>query len=177
MNRIAPVCRPSARGQGVVEFALVVPLFLLLVLGIIESSWALYTQSTLSNAAQEGARRGMVLTRIANSFTTSGNSTGTYPGLTSCNGSTIVGNAACHMGLVSVSRTTAMICPSNPPDDACPSTPSTRCPTGSPGSTECYPPGLRVEVRLNHTYRPMVLGFFPGLDNIVMTGHAEMRTQ
>jgi TadE-like protein len=164
----------TERAQGTVELALVVPLFLLLTLGVIEFSWALYTQSTLSHAAQEGARRGMVLTKIPNSFTLSGNSTGTYPGLTSCNGSTMVGTAACQMGLVSVSRTTALVCPSTPSDDACPSTPSTTCPGGA---VECYPPGLRVELQLRHTYRAMVLGFFPGLDNIVMTGHSEMRTQ
>jgi Flp pilus assembly protein TadG len=176
VKRIVPVRRPAEPGQGTVEFALVVPLFLLLALGIVEFSWALYTQSTLAHAAYEGARRGMVLTRIANSFTTPGNSTGTYDPLPACSGSTIVGTSVCHLGAVAASRTTAIVCPSSVPND-CPTTPSTKCPNGAQNSNECYLQGLRVEIRLDHTYRPLVLGFFPGLNNIVMTGHAEMRTQ
>lgn len=44
------------RGAAAVEFALVVPVLLLLLMGIIEFSKAFHTQSTLSAAAREGAR-------------------------------------------------------------------------------------------------------------------------
>jgi Flp pilus assembly protein TadG len=176
MKRIAPRAQSGEPGQGTLEFALVVPLFLLVLLGSAEFSWALYTQNTLGHAAQEGARRGMVLTKVANAFTADGNRTGTYDPLLPCNRSTIVGAAACQLGAVNVARTTASICPSNSPTDNCPSLPSTKC-READVAVECYPPGLRVEVRLNHTYRPLILGFFPGLDTIVMTGHAEARTQ
>ena len=44
------------RGAAAVEFALVVPVLLLLLFGIIEFSKALNTQATLSAAAREGAR-------------------------------------------------------------------------------------------------------------------------
>ena len=44
------------RGAAAVEFALVVPLLLLLLVGIVETSKALNAQATLSAAAREGAR-------------------------------------------------------------------------------------------------------------------------
>lgn len=50
--------------KGVVglEFALVLPLLLLVVFGIVEFSLALYDKAIISNAAREGARAGIVLT-------------------------------------------------------------------------------------------------------------------
>ncbi|MGE5589961.1 MAG: TadE/TadG family type IV pilus assembly protein [Bacillota bacterium] len=44
------------RGQSVVEFALVVPILLLLVLGIMEFGRAYSTNLSLQNAVREGAR-------------------------------------------------------------------------------------------------------------------------
>jgi Flp pilus assembly protein TadG len=44
------------RGASVVEFALIVPLLIVLVLGIIEFGHAFQVQGTLSAAAREGAR-------------------------------------------------------------------------------------------------------------------------
>jgi Flp pilus assembly protein TadG len=44
------------RGAAAVEFALVIPLFLLLVFGIVDFSRAFNIQMTLSDAAAEGAR-------------------------------------------------------------------------------------------------------------------------
>ena len=44
------------RGAAAVEFALVVPLLLLLVFGIVAASQAFQTQARLSAAAREGAR-------------------------------------------------------------------------------------------------------------------------
>jgi Flp pilus assembly protein TadG len=53
--------RPAARllgerGAAAVEFALVAPLLVLLLLGIVEYSKAFQVQATLSDAAREGAR-------------------------------------------------------------------------------------------------------------------------
>ena len=45
-------------GQAVVEFALVLPVFVLLVFGAIEFGRAYYDLHLLTNAAREGARRG-----------------------------------------------------------------------------------------------------------------------
>ena len=44
------------RGASVVEFALIVPLLVVLVLGIVEFGHAFQVQGTLSAAAREGAR-------------------------------------------------------------------------------------------------------------------------
>jgi hypothetical protein len=48
--------RPRRRGQALVEFALVLPIFLVLLFGIIDLGRYIYMNSTLSEAAREGAR-------------------------------------------------------------------------------------------------------------------------
>lgn len=53
-------CHRRYPGQGLVEFALVLPVFLLLTLGVVEMGWLLYNNHTLTNAAREGARYAMV---------------------------------------------------------------------------------------------------------------------
>lgn len=60
-SRARPRSRPARRllgerGAAAVEFALVIPVLLLLLLGIMEVSAAFNTQATLSAAAREGAR-------------------------------------------------------------------------------------------------------------------------
>ena len=51
----------SQRGTSSVELALILPIFLFLVFGLIELSVALYDQAVLVNASREGARAGIVL--------------------------------------------------------------------------------------------------------------------
>jgi Flp pilus assembly protein TadG len=48
------------RGAALVEFAVVVPLFLLLVFGVIEAGWFFAQEVELRNAAREGARLAVV---------------------------------------------------------------------------------------------------------------------
>jgi len=139
-----------------VEFSFVLPLFALVMLGLIEFGWAMYTHTTLVHAAEEGVRRGIVLTKVPNAWETSGNSSGSYPGLVPCNPNTIVGTSACSIGAVNVGRTTAVL-------DTPPVSPAIR--------------DYKVEVQLNHVYRGLILGFFPGMDGITMSGHAEGYTQ
>lgn len=50
----------SRRGQSLVEFALALPLFLLIVFGAVDVGRYVYGHSTLSQAAREGARVGAV---------------------------------------------------------------------------------------------------------------------
>lgn len=52
-----------AKGQGLVEFALILPLLLLLLLGIFEFGRVLFIYSSLFNAAREGARYGVTSPR------------------------------------------------------------------------------------------------------------------
>ena len=49
-----------ALGQGLVEFALVLPIFLMLLFGLIDGARLVYLNSVLSQAAREGARQGSV---------------------------------------------------------------------------------------------------------------------
>ena len=48
------------RGQGMVEFALIIPIFLAITLGTIELGWLVFANHTLTNATREGARYAMV---------------------------------------------------------------------------------------------------------------------
>lgn len=48
--------RKNERGAAAVEFALVLPLLVVLVFGVAEFGRAYYVQATLSGAAREGAR-------------------------------------------------------------------------------------------------------------------------
>jgi Flp pilus assembly protein TadG len=50
----------KSKGVAIIEFALVLPIFLLLVFGMIELSVALYDKAMLTNASREGARAGIV---------------------------------------------------------------------------------------------------------------------
>lgn len=50
--------RDGAAGQTLAEFALVLPIFLLMVFGVFDAGRLVYTNSVLSQAAREGARLG-----------------------------------------------------------------------------------------------------------------------
>jgi Flp pilus assembly protein TadG len=50
----------NQQGSAIVEFALVLPLLLLFLFGVIEFGLAIYNKQILTNAAREGARAGIV---------------------------------------------------------------------------------------------------------------------
>ncbi len=52
--------RDDRRGQALVEFAILLPLLLLLLIGIVEFGLLLYNQQVITNASREGARYGIV---------------------------------------------------------------------------------------------------------------------
>lgn len=72
MNTPNPTSRRPTRqaGQALVEFALVAPIFFLLLFGIIEGGRFILYYETLNNAAREGARYAIV--HGSNSFCPSG---------------------------------------------------------------------------------------------------------
>lgn len=55
-----PVQMYDERGASAVEFALLLPLLMIILFGIIEFGMALYRQAILTNASREGARLGIV---------------------------------------------------------------------------------------------------------------------
>ena len=60
LRKTRPISRRQQRGAAVVEFALILPILLLLLLGTIEGSLALYDKAVITNASREGARAGIV---------------------------------------------------------------------------------------------------------------------
>jgi len=50
----------NKNGTAILEFAFVLPVLLLLLMGMIEFSLALYDKAVLTNASREGARAGIV---------------------------------------------------------------------------------------------------------------------
>jgi Flp pilus assembly protein TadG len=62
---------PGSAGQEIVEYALVLPILLALMLGIMELGMAVFNYNTMSNAAREAARTGIV-TRDEPTILTSG---------------------------------------------------------------------------------------------------------
>lgn len=53
--------RQKQTGVTAIEFAIVLPIFLLLIFGIVEFGIALYDKAVITNASREGARVGIVL--------------------------------------------------------------------------------------------------------------------
>jgi Flp pilus assembly protein TadG len=53
--------RQAQQGAAAVEFALILPILLLVFFGMVELSLALYDKAILTNASREGARAGIVL--------------------------------------------------------------------------------------------------------------------
>ncbi len=51
----------SEQGTAVVEFAVVLPILLVIVFGIIEFSFILYNQAMITNASREGARASIIV--------------------------------------------------------------------------------------------------------------------
>jgi hypothetical protein len=60
VNRRRHPAGRRASGQGLVEFALVIPIFLLVLVAIFDLGRAVFAYNTLTNAAREGARIAIV---------------------------------------------------------------------------------------------------------------------
>ncbi len=75
--------RKLQRGTSTVEFAIVLPILLMIAFGIIEFSVALYDKAMVTNASREGARAGIVFRANAN---------GDYTPLTDGEITTVVNN-------------------------------------------------------------------------------------
>lgn len=55
-----PQGKPAQQGAAAVEFAIVLPILIILVFGIIEFSVILFDKAMITNASREGARAGIV---------------------------------------------------------------------------------------------------------------------
>lgn len=79
----------SEKGQSLVEFALVVPILLIFILGILEFGWLLNAKITLTSAAREGVRAAVVssVSRDARAFNAASESVDGVSGITLINDS------------------------------------------------------------------------------------------
>jgi Flp pilus assembly protein TadG len=60
VEKVFRMCRKKRRGAAVVEFAVVAPVFITLVFGMIEYGRMVMVQQMLTNASREGARVGVL---------------------------------------------------------------------------------------------------------------------
>ncbi len=56
LEKVSRLCRKDRRGAAAVEFAIIAPLFFLLILGMVEIGRAVMVQQIITNASREGAR-------------------------------------------------------------------------------------------------------------------------
>jgi Flp pilus assembly protein TadG len=53
----------SGEAQSLIEFALILPVLTLLIIGLFDLGTAVYTRNVIANAAREGARTGIILSK------------------------------------------------------------------------------------------------------------------
>jgi len=154
--------RRKSRAQGMIEFALVVPLFLIVLFGIIEFSWAIFGYSIIQSAANEGVRRAMVLNRPASNYALTGNANGTSWALTGCNRTTILGTVACSVLVLPPNRVSVDITVPDPSNYT---------------AGENVPAGRTTTVKVKYVYAPLIAYPLNFGTNYMMTGFATAQTQ
>ena len=83
VEKLCGACRRNRRGAAAVEFAVVSPVLFLLVFGMIEYGRMVMVQQVITNAAREGARKGVLdasttsdVTTVVSNYLTSAHITG-----------------------------------------------------------------------------------------------------
>jgi Flp pilus assembly protein TadG len=66
LSRLQVTNRRRGRGQTLVEFAIVMPIIALVVLGLVDLGRAVYSYNTLAQSARQGARTAIVNQNVAN---------------------------------------------------------------------------------------------------------------
>jgi Flp pilus assembly protein TadG len=137
------------RGAVVVEFALVLPLLMLLLMGIIEFGLLFYNQQVLTNASREGARAGIGFYPVPPALDTR----------LSVDGINTIVVEYCDERLIRFNTATDPI----PMVD---------------GVAGNYPETLSVTVSYVYTFLvPSLLGFPPGMLDIQLVAKTEMRME
>jgi hypothetical protein len=170
-----PVSR--ARGQALAETALVLPVFFLLLLGLVDGARLVFTDSTLSQAARVGARVASVEANWvlpapgpAGCVTSEGAITPAQPGAHVCPPDVahlkadVVAAVNRMVGGVGPVTAVYLSCNAGTADDPAPSGAWTESPgASSPGGNGCEDAALNavaqsgwiVSVRLTYTYSPI----------------------
>jgi len=127
MKRMIAYFKSSQKGQSLVEFVLVLPVFIILLFGIMEFGRLWETTNVLTSAAREGARVAAVtapntsrVTNAAQNILASANISNVTINVTgptasdevvvtvSCNYAPITGSIVPGIGQIALSRTTTM---------------------------------------------------------------------
>jgi hypothetical protein len=171
------------RGQGLVEFALVLPVFALALFGLLDVGRLVYTNSALSQAAREGAR--LAATEAA--WVGSSCGTGTYAPVCPAT----VADLRAHV-TTAVNRMTVGLgpvadihisCNSGASGDATPSGDWTDAPGGGGngcqdgGGNPVGAEGELVSVRIEYTYQPMTPIISSIVGAVPLSGSATMVVQ
>jgi Flp pilus assembly protein TadG len=93
VEKVCRSCRRNRRGAAAVEFAVVSPVLFLLIFGMIEYGRMVMVQQVITNAAREGARKGVL------------------DGSTNSDVTTVVGN---YLTSANISGATTTVTPTNP---------------------------------------------------------------
>jgi Flp pilus assembly protein TadG len=160
--------RPRQRGQSMLEFAFVIPLFLLLLLGLIDFSRLLFTYVSVANGARELSRTVSISSNSMSSVVNAFNNLTIFGGSTNPASTVSFAPSGGGSGTIICSGSTDNLCtlqvttgPSTTPN--CPSATVCLNPvgTGASGSASYNSSGF------NYTFNPASSG--TGTDYIVLT--------
>lgn len=139
------------RASTLIEFALIVPVLLAVVMGIIEFGWLVKNQLTIANAAREGARTASVGKQTGEIIARINSMASTIPGAPNSLTITIYRNDAAG----GTTYTTVV---------------------GNTGTTNDAPTGSLIRVRVSAPNRSLT-GIFPFLNNRTMQAEVIMRRE
>lgn len=172
--------RPRQHGQGLVEFALVLPVLALALFGLLDVGRLVYTNSALSQAAREGAR--LAATEAARVDTECG--TGTYAPVCPATVADLLTHVTTAVNRMTIGlgpvTDVHISCNSGASDDAAPTGDWTDTPGG--GGNGCLNSagepagavGYLVSVRVEYAYAPMTPVISSILGTVPLSGSATM---
>jgi Flp pilus assembly protein TadG len=143
-------------GQSAVEFALSIPILVMLLIGILDLGRGIHYYNTISYLAREGARTGIVL-KTTTDWGTAGNSPGTYSAPAVYSGTnTIVGKIASEAKTLDLAATRVTI--------------------SAPAGTNRYLE-LPLAVRVDYGFSPLYANWIGSAGTITLTAQATMRIE
>ena len=152
--------RNKEKGQGIVEFALVLPVIMLITLGVIEIGYLLFSYSSVNSAAREAARYGIAIGDV------SGGGQRYYD----CSGIIDAGLSIGSFANMSASEFTISYDDGPPPEGQPRNVKYSSCTDlASYGGSDNIEFGDRIVVEVNHTYTPLVAYMGVGIGPFTMT--------
>lgn len=100
---------PKHRGQAFVELALILPVFLLIVMGVLDLGRVFYTYEAIANAAREGARYCALNAHVANGNPSTGTTSRVTGELSGTGISATVASPVCDTTVVAGNQVTVTV--------------------------------------------------------------------